>query len=247
VVSLSLPGLPPFDHPTIAQFGYALLIGVLAALVGTAVRRLALVVRPYVDRHRLPLTPVVGLVVGCLAVVYAATTGREATEVLFSGQSALGPLLLHGAGYTVGALVMLVVCKSLAYGLSLSSFRGGPVFPGMFIGAAGGLALSHLPGLPAVAGAAMGIGAMSVVMLRLPLTSVLLATVLLVSDGLTVMPLVIVAVVVAHVLTARLEPTAPKPRPAPGTDTDQAAAAAGAARGPRAGESSSGSVSHPRS
>ena len=44
----------------------------------------------------------------------------------------------------------------------------------MFIGAAGGIALSHLPGLPMIAGAAMGIGAMTVVMLGLPLTSVLI-------------------------------------------------------------------------
>ena len=43
----------------------------------------------------------------------------------------------------------------------------------MFIGAAGGIALSHLPGLPMIAGAAMGIGAMTAVMLKLPLTSVL--------------------------------------------------------------------------
>ena len=64
----------------------------------------------------------------------------------------------------------------------------------------GGVALSHLPGLPLVAGVAMGIGAMSVVMLRLPLTSVLLASLLLASDGLAVMPLVIVSVVVAYVL-----------------------------------------------
>ncbi len=52
----------------------------------------------------------------------------------------------------------------------------------------------------------MGIAAMSVVMLRLPLTSVLLASLLLASDGLAVMPLVIVAVVVAYVLSARLTP-----------------------------------------
>ena len=52
----------------------------------------------------------------------------------------------------------------------------------------------------------MGIGAMTVVMLRLPLTSVLLATLLLASDGLAVMPLVIVAVVVAYVASARLAP-----------------------------------------
>ncbi len=40
----------------------------------------------------------------------------------------------------------------------------------MFPGAVGGVALSHLPGLPLVDGGAMGIGAMTVVMLRLPLT-----------------------------------------------------------------------------
>jgi hypothetical protein len=52
----------------------------------------------------------------------------------------------------------------------------------------------------------MGIGAMNVAMLRLPLTAVLLATLLLGKDGLTVMPLVIVTVVVAYVLVVRLSP-----------------------------------------
>jgi hypothetical protein len=52
----------------------------------------------------------------------------------------------------------------------------------------------------------MGIGAMCTVMLTLPLTSVLLATLLIASDGLAAMPLVIVAVVIAYVLTARLTP-----------------------------------------
>jgi hypothetical protein len=98
------------------------------------------------------------------------------------------------------------VCKSLAYGVSLSSFRGGPTFPALFIGGAGGMALSHLPGLPLVVGVATGIGAMCVVMLDLPLTSVLIATILLFSDGVAVMPLVIVAVVVAYVAAARLAP-----------------------------------------
>jgi hypothetical protein len=62
----------------------------------------------------------------------------------------------------------------------------------------------------------MGIGAMSVVTLRLPLTSVLLATLLLASDGLAVMPLVIVVVVVAYVASAGLTPT---PAPASGNTT----------------------------
>ena len=69
----------------------------------------------------------------------------------------------------------------------------------MFIGAAGGMALSHLPGLPLIAGVAMGIGAMAVAMLRLPLTSVLLTALFLQADALDLTPLIIVAVVVAHV------------------------------------------------
>jgi hypothetical protein len=202
--SLSLPGLPPFDHPDVAQFGWAVAIGVLAAVAGSAVRWCATVLRAHIVRRTVLRTPVVGLAVAGLAIAYTSATGNSSSDVLFSGEAELGPLLQHSAGYSVPALLMLVVCKGVAYSLSLSSFRGGPVFPAMFIGAAGGIALSHLPGLPVVAGVAMGIGAMCVVLLRLPLTSVLLATLLLSSDGLAVMPLVIVAVVVAHVASARL-------------------------------------------
>jgi hypothetical protein len=147
-----------------------------------------------------------GLIVAGLAIAYAEGTGKASSEVLFSGQSALGPLMANSASYSVGALALLLTCKALAYGVSLSSFRGGPVFPALFTGAAGGILMSHLPGLPLVAGVAMGIGAMAVTMLSLPLTSVLLATLLLLSDGLRVMPLVIVAVVVAYVAAARIEP-----------------------------------------
>ena len=162
------------------------------------------------------LTPVVGLAVAGLAIAYAAGTGKGSSEVLFSGQDALGPLINNSASYTVGALLLLMVCKGVAYSASMSSFRGGPVFPAMFIGAAGGIAMSHLPGLPLVSGVAMGIGAMSAVMLRLPLTSVLLATVLLSSDALAVTPVAIVAVVVAYVASARLAPALAAAGAAPG-------------------------------
>ena len=75
------------------------------------------------------------------------------------------------------------MCKGLVYSVSLCSFRGGPTFPGMFIGAAGGIALSHLPGLPMVAGAAIGIGAMIAGMQLLPMTAVLITTLFLGADG----------------------------------------------------------------
>jgi H+/Cl- antiporter ClcA len=210
--SLALPDLPPFEQPDLAQFGWAIVIGLLAAVVGTGIRRLALALRPHVERRLLLATPLVGLAVGGLAILFAEASGHSSSEVLFSGQDALGPFVSQSASYSVGALLLLVACKGLAYSASMASFRGGPVFPAMFLGAAGGVALSHLPGLPLVPGVAMGIGAMSVVMLNLPMTSVLLATLLLASDGLTVMPLVIVAVAVAYVASARLTPV---PQPAP--------------------------------
>jgi hypothetical protein len=204
--SLAVPNIPHFGTPTLAEFLWAIAIGVAAAVVGTGIRRLALALRPVVERQSLALTPVVGLAVGGLAIVFGEATDHGSSEVLFSGQTALPQLIEQAGAWTAGALALLVLCKGLAYAASLSSFRGGPVFPGMFIGAAGGIALSHLPGLPMIAGAAMGIGAMSVAMLGLPLVSVLLATLLLEADGLALMPLVIVAVVVSYVTAARLSP-----------------------------------------
>jgi H+/Cl- antiporter ClcA len=208
--SLAIPNLPHFTRPDAAEFGWAIVIGLAAALVGSGIRWLALFLQDRVTPRMIILTPLVGLAVAGLAIAFAEGTGKGTSEVLFSGQSALGPLLGHSATYSLGALVLLVTCKALAYGASLSSFRGGPIFPALFVGGAGGLALSHAPGLPLVAGAAMGMGAMMVVMLRLPLTSVLIATLLLLSDGLAVMPLVIVAVAVAYVASSRFT-SAPLP------------------------------------
>jgi chloride channel protein, CIC family len=204
--SLAVPDIPVFTTPDLGQFLWALGIGIAAAVLGTAIRRSALALQPVVERRRIVLTPLVGVAVGVVVMIFTQTTDKSSSYVLFSGQNAL-PALIHDAGgWTVGALALLVVCKALGYSLSLSAFRGGPIFPAMFTGAAGGILLSNLPGLPLIAGAAMGIGALTVAMLRLPLTSVLITALFLQADSLALMPLVIVAVVVSHVVTARLEP-----------------------------------------
>ena len=213
--SLAIPDIPGFAVPDVAQFGWAIAIGLIASVLGSSVRWLALRVRPLVEPRPLVATPLAGLVIAALAIGFAAATGHAATDVLFSGQDALPDLLTDSAGYSVGTLLLLIGAKGLAYTVSLAAFRGGPIFPAMFLGAALGIVLSHLPGLPLVAGAAMGIGAMSVVMLRLPLTSVLLASLLLAADEVALMPLVIVAVVVAHLATARLTPVPSAPTTAP--------------------------------
>lgn len=221
-LSLAVPNLPSFTHPNAAQFGWAVVIGLAAAVVGSAIRRLAVVLRPHVELRAVLLTPVAGLAVALLAILYAEVTDHGAADVLFSGETALPQLVNDHAAYTVGAVLLLMLCKGLAYGISMSGFRGGPVFPAMFLGAAGGIAMADLPGMSLVPAVAMGIGAMTAVLLRLPLTAVLLATLLLGADGLATMPVVIVAVVVAYVASAWL---LPDPEPAPAAEPDPAAPA----------------------
>ena len=233
--SLALTTVPPGVDPTLATLLWAVPVGLVGALLGWVVRWVGLTVRPLAHRNRIPATVGLGLLIGLTAMAYQLITGKGFSEVLFSGQTALPELVANAADYSVATLAVLALCKLLAYGLSLSAFRGGPVFPAMFVGAVLGIAISGLPGMSLAPAIGMGIGAMCCAMLRLPLTSVLLATLLLGSDGLQNTPEVIVAVVVAFVVTTIL-PTPGPPQPAdapdPGKDAgDEAPAGAGRAIG----------------
>jgi len=207
--SLIVPGLPHPGPLTVAMFGWALAIGLVAPFIGRGIQLLAVALRAGVEPRMVLLMPVLGVVIGGLAIGFSEATDHPASDVLFSGQDQLPGVVGNAAGWSVGALLLLMLCKALAYGISLSSFRGGPVFPAMFIGAVGGVAAAELPGMELVPAVGMGIGAMCAVMLTLPLTSVLLATLLMGTDGLAALPVVIVAVVVAYVVTAHLTPPAP--------------------------------------
>jgi len=212
--TLAIPDLPAFARPDVAQFAWALPIGVAAALLVLAIRRIAVPLRAPVERRVMVAGPLVGLAVAGLAIGYAQVTGHGVSDVLFSGEAGLPAVVGASAEYSTGALLLLLICKSLAYAGSLVAFRGGPTFPAIFLGAVGGIALSALPGLSLVPAIAMGMGATCAAMLQLPLTSVLLATLIMGADGLAVMPLVIVAVAVSYVVTARLAPRAPAAEPA---------------------------------
>ena len=208
--SLALTSVPPAVDPTLATLAWALPMGATAALLGWLIRWIGLSLRPVVHLNRVLVTSALGLLIGLIAAAYQLTTDHSFTQVLFSGQDALPELVENAAGYSIGVLILLAVCKTLAYGLSLSAFRGGPVFPAMFIGAVLGIAASGLPGMSLAPAIGMGIGAMCASMLRLPLTSTLLATLLLGADGVSVTPQVVVAVVVAFVVTNLLPDRSPK-------------------------------------
>jgi len=197
--------LPAFGHPTWEQIGWTIVIGLGAAVVTFAIRWLGLGTAGLVPKKTFVLTPVVGLLVAGLAIAFDQITGKGANEVLFSGQSALPGLVAHAAAWSLGALVLLLVFKGLAWSVCLGSFRGGPTFPAIFLGAAGGIAATHLPGMPSTPAIAVGMGVMVVAFLKLPLSAIVIATMLTISGGAASIPLIIVGVVVAYLATLALE------------------------------------------
>ena len=147
------------------------------------------------------MLPLAALAVSGLAIAFTQVTDKGVEEVLFSGQSAL-PGLVGGAGtWSLSALALLVAFKGVAYGISLGCFRGGPTFPAMFLGAAGGLMAAQLPGYATTPAVAVGIGAAVVAVLRIPLSAVVLAVLLTASAGPGAAPLIIVGVVAAYLTT----------------------------------------------
>ncbi|HYB27700.1 MAG TPA: chloride channel protein [Solirubrobacteraceae bacterium] len=207
---------------TIGDFGWTIAFAAAVGVVTSFVMHGGLLTYRLVSRRQLlVLLPAIALVIGGLAIAFSQATGKSVNEVLFSGQDQLPGLVSQAGTWSLSALTWLIVFKGLAYGLSLGSYRGGPTFPALFLGAAAGIMASHLPGFPIQAGVAVGMGAAVVAVLRLPLSAVVLATLLTVHAGSNVEPLIIVGVVVSYIITLLLSRTpAPEataqPRSAPG-------------------------------
>ncbi|MEV4946946.1 chloride channel protein [Streptomyces sp. NPDC053755] len=157
---------------------------------------------------------------GC-AALYTVVTGRSPVEVASSGQAALTQLAADPHAWSVGALLAVLLFKSVAYALCLGSLRGGLVFPVLFLGAAVGVLLAPLPGLGVIPGASAGMAAAATAALRLPVSSVALV-VLMLGNSETI-PVVILAAVTAFA-TSELLPRGPAAAPRPPEKTADGAA-----------------------
>jgi H+/Cl- antiporter ClcA len=202
--SLGALQLPAFDRPDIADFAWTIPFAVAVAVVSVAVFRVAQGLHPIVMRRPFLHLPAAGLIVAGIAIAFEQSSDKGQEQVLFSGQDQLPGLTQGAATWSMSALALLLVLKSLAWSVSLASFRGGPTFPGLFLGAAAGLLASHLPGFDLTPAVAVGMGAAVAAVLRLPLSGVVLATLLTAKSGAGAEPLIIVGVVVAFLTTAVL-------------------------------------------
>jgi H+/Cl- antiporter ClcA len=213
-ISLSVLHLPAFARPDLVDFLWTVPLAVAIAVATFAIFGLARAVERVATPRAFALLPVAGMVVAGLAIAFSQTTDHGVDQVLFSGQNALGPLVANPGAWSVSALILVIVFKGLAYGISLGTFRGGPTFPAMFLGAAGGLLAAQLPGFETTPAVAVGLGAAVVAVLRLPLSAVVLATLLTVNSGVGSEPLIIVGVVAAY-LTVQALPERDDPTPEP--------------------------------
>jgi H+/Cl- antiporter ClcA len=217
--ALEALSLPEFARPDFVDFLWTVPFAVAIAVAMFVILRVARELHSRIASREFVLLPLAGLAVAGCAIAFDAITDHSVNDVLFSGEAAL-PGLVEGAGtWSVSALALVLAFKGLAWTISLASFRGGPIFPALFLGASAGLLGSHIAGFDETAAVAVGLGAATVSALGLPLSAVVMATLLTTQTGGGATPLVIVGVVAAFVTTRMLS------RPARAT---AAAATAGA-------------------
>jgi H+/Cl- antiporter ClcA len=209
---LAVPGLPAYDNVQALDLLLALVVAVVTA--GFAVLAVE-AGTTFQNRVRRPLVGllVAAVVVAAAAVATRAITGQPVSIVLFSGQEATTEVL----GITSASVLLVVaVAKTIGYSVSLGGgFRGGMVFPAVFLGVVvATLATLLIDGANVSALAAAGIAAAVAGVLRLPFTGTLLALLLCAQAGLAVTTPAIIGAVLGVLVRVsadmRLGRTAPE-------------------------------------
>lgn len=199
---LVIGDLPAYTSVLPGDLVGAVAVGVVMAGIAEGLRRLSRVVSGLEARlGRLPLLLGSGLAIG-LAAWTAGLAGANPLDVLFSGQASMMPLLQA----TGGTLVALTLAKVLAYVVSLGGgFRGGPIFPAVFIGVAVADVLVVAFGMSPTVAIAIGTAAGMAAMTRLLVSSVLFAGLLVGRAGLETIPVATIAAVATWLASAGLD------------------------------------------
>jgi H+/Cl- antiporter ClcA len=190
--SLAVPDLPPYNGTHIYDLIVAVVVGIITAVIVAALKRAAGDLAKEGERRFGLLVLLVGggLAIGLIAQV-ADWLGASSQDVLFSGQSGVPAI---AATESTKILLILLVAKALAYALSLGcGFRGGPVFPAIFLGVAVA-EFAHTwfdvsPTLAVAVGAAAGMAAGT----RMLITATLFAGLLVGHAGLDAIPAAVLA------------------------------------------------------
>ena len=138
----------------------------------------------FVESREFVLLPLAGVAVAGLAIAFEAATDHSVNDVLFSGEAAL-PGLVSGAGtWSVSALAAGHRLQRACLDHLARQLPGRPHISRRCSSALPQASLaSHLPGFDETAAVAVGLGAATVSALGLPLSAVVLATLLTAKSG----------------------------------------------------------------
>jgi H+/Cl- antiporter ClcA len=195
--------LPAYPTPQFTDFLWTIVLALVTAAVVLGTMALGRRTRDVVARRPYLFHPAAAVLVGVIAVAFAAMTGQSANAVLFSGQEEMTTTVQAASTLTLATLALLMLAKALAWGISMGAARGGPTFPAMFLGVVAGLLAAHLPGFAETPAIGVLVGAACVAVLKLPLSSIILALIIT-QAGAGVAPLIIVGVAVAYLATLLL-------------------------------------------
>jgi H+/Cl- antiporter ClcA len=201
--SLLLPGLPPYEGTSVRDMLVGVGVGLAAAVVIALVLRMGRRVAGPGERRLGPGLLLVGggLAVGLIAEG-AALLGADPLDVLFSGQTSLPDVL---AMQTIGLVALTGTAKAIAYGVSLGcGFRGGPVFPAIFLGVSIAMAPVLLLGVSPTLGVAVGVAGGMTAVTRLPFASLLFVVLIVGSQSVDAIPAAVLSAVAAWVTMAGL-------------------------------------------
>ena len=210
---LQIPDLPAYPGTSVPDLIIAIVVGVVTAALIVAINRSASGLaarrdRGVGDRRIGIVVPLLvgGLVVGLLAQL-ATAFGVAAEDVLFSGQASIPALVSE---YSVVALVVLLLAKAVAYVISLAAgFRGGPIFPAVFLGVGVAAFAVQLFGTSPTFAVAIGCAAGMAAQTRLVITSMLFAALLVGSGGFDTVAGAVFATVASYLTVLALDPRPP--------------------------------------
>ncbi|PWI11701.1 ion channel protein [Streptomyces sp. NWU339] len=186
-LTVTLVSRPSFDlHlPPLGRPGWAdLLSSLVVASVGALLGMCAVHALPYVHgafrrlRHPLLMLPAGGVVLGALAALGGHLT-------LFKGLDELAELAADPGGWSAGQFATMTVVKLAALLVATScGFRGGRVFPSVFVGTALGLCAHALvPGVHPAVGVSAGVLGVLLAVTRQGWVSLFVAALLVASPG----------------------------------------------------------------
>lgn len=193
-MSLSVPGLPSYDHINPGDLLAGVAVALIAAVLTATARELGERVQTRSERSPALMLLIAALVTAGVAIAVVEIFNVDYDQILFSGQSGMPGII---AETSVVAVIAIVIGKLIVYGLALGAgFRGGPIFPATFIGVGFGvLAALVFTDLSVSAMAAAGIASAATVMTRLPFTSGLIAMLLIGSAGAAIAPFAIIGAI----------------------------------------------------